>query len=155
MTDNSAHHGTFTLKRQFDSPPSRVFRAWSDKHELAQWAAPSDGWTFNNVKFEFRVGGGEISQFGPQGEPPFVVHNRFEDIVPDQRIVSAFSISKSGKCISSTVLSVEFRPSETGTLLILQESGVFLDGMETPEMRRAGTEHQLEQLEKHLHKLAA
>ncbi len=150
MTNHTVVRGGFTIERHYNVPPTRLFKAWSDKDELAKWAAPANNWHFSSECFEFKVGGREVSQFGPQGEEPYRVNSRFDDIIPNERIVTAFSIAKGSQRISSTVLSVEFRPDGKGTMLVLNEQGVFLDGQETPEMRKSGTDYQLDSLDTYL-----
>ncbi|MCB9994221.1 MAG: SRPBCC domain-containing protein [Hyphomicrobiaceae bacterium] len=155
MTSCNVIQGAFTIERRFPVPCSRLFKAWSDKAELARWAAPAPGWIFETDRYEFRVGGVEISRFGPPGEEPYRVNSRFDDIVPDVRIVTAFAISQGNHRISSTVLCVEFEAEPNGTRLVLNETGMFFDGRETPEMRRNGTEQQLDQLAAYLGRAAA
>lgn len=150
MSTRAVVQGSFTLKRTYPVPPARLFRAWSDQRELSQWAAPADGWTHATETFDFSIGGVEVSRFGPANEEPYVVNSRFDDIVPNERIVTAFSISKGEARISSTVMCVEFLPVAGGTELVLTESGLFLDGQETPAMRETGTRFQLDQLATYL-----
>ncbi|MCB1517255.1 MAG: SRPBCC domain-containing protein [Hyphomicrobiaceae bacterium] len=155
MTHSSVIQGAFTLERHFPVPRSRLFQAWSDKDELSIWAAPAPGWTYETDRYEFRVGGVEISRFGPPGEEPFQVNSRFDDIMQDQRIVTAFSVARGVQRISSTVLCVEFHADRDGARLVLNETGMFFEGRETPDMRRNGTLQQIEQLGAYLSRAAA
>ena len=45
-----------------------------------------------------------------------------------------------------SVTTVEFRPAEGGTRLVLTEQGTFLDGREEPPWREQGTAAQLDAL---------
>ena len=146
MNDLNLSYGTFTVERRLQAPPTRVFRAWSRPEELQVWAAPAEGWTFDIAEFDFRLGGGALFRFGPPGEPPFVDLTRYDDIVTDRRIVTAYAISRGDVRISSSVSSLEFLADASGTLLRITETGVFLDGLETAKIREGGVRQQLEQL---------
>ena len=50
------------------------------------------------------------------------------------------------KCISASLVTVEFLPSETGTDLIFTHQGAFFEGADGPEMREEGWRKLLEQL---------
>ena len=143
----SITHGSFTLERRYDVPATRVFEAWSDPDQVRQWAAPGEGWTFDYLEFDFRVGGGEVSEFGPVGAVPYRVTSRYDDIVPGERIVSAFGIAQGETRISSSVMSIELVDDGDSTLLRLTEHGAFFDGLETAEIRKGGTLQQLAQLQ--------
>lgn len=150
MTGFKISHGTFTVEHQFAASPARVFRAWSLPEELKAWAAPADDWTFDIDSFDFRLGGGAVCRFGPQGEAQYRDVSRYDDIVQDQRIVTAYSISKGDVRISSSVSSLEFKPHAGGTLLRITEMGAFLDGLETATTREGGVRQQIVQLDRFL-----
>ena len=54
------------------------------------------------------------------------------------------------KRISVSVATIEFKPTGTGTRLVLTEQGVFLDGYDTAASREHGTRELLEALDKSL-----
>jgi hypothetical protein len=43
-----------------------------------------------------------------------------------------------GKCISASLATVEFLPSEDGTDVIFTHQGAFFEGSDGPQMREAG-----------------
>jgi hypothetical protein len=53
------------------------------------------------------------------------------------------------KCISASLVTVEFLTSETGTDLILTHQGAFFEGADGPEMRQAGWRKLLDRLTEH------
>jgi uncharacterized protein YndB with AHSA1/START domain len=73
---------------------------------------------------------------------------RYYDIVPDNRIVYAYDMTMNGARLSVSIATVEFRPDGKGTKLVLTEDGAFLDGLDTVEQRKAGTEFLVEALGK-------
>lgn len=151
----SVAHGSFTVERHYAAAPPQVFRAWSDPEQITAWAAPSPGWSFAIRSFDFRVGGGDLQEFGPPGEVPFTIVSRFDDIIPDQRIIAAYAVARGETRISSSVTCIEFLPDGGGTLLRITEHGAFLDGHDTALGRRGGVEMQVGQLAVHLEGLRA
>ncbi len=123
-----------------------MFEAWSKPGQIRRWAAPAQGWQFDIADFDFRVGGGASFAFGPTGEVPYVDTTRYDDIVPDRRIVTAYAIAKGAMRISLSVSCLECVAQAGGTLLRVTETGVFLDGSETVATRKGGVAHQLSQL---------
>jgi len=144
---HSLTHGSFTLERRYEASPARVFAAWSDPDQIRQWAAPAPDWTFAHLAFDFRVGGAEISEFGPVGDVPYRVTARYDDIVPDTRIVSAYGIAQGDTRISSSIMCVELFAEGSSTVLRLTEHGAFFDGHDTAEVRKGGVLQQLAQLQ--------
>jgi uncharacterized protein YndB with AHSA1/START domain len=57
--------------------------------------------------FEFREGGLETSATGPIGEEPYYYTARYHDIVPSQRIIFSYEMSRSGRRISVSIQSIE------------------------------------------------
>lgn len=51
-----------------------------------------------------------------------------------------------GERISVSLATIEFKPEGSGTRLIVSEYGAFLDGLDTVEARRTGTEWLIGQL---------
>lgn len=133
MTKRSTTHSTFALEREYDTPPARVFAAWSDPAAKAQWFGASD------FELDFRVGGQEVNRGGPDGGPVFTYEALYQDIVQGERIVYTYDMLMDDTRISVSVVTVEFAPAGDGTLLTYTEQGAFLDGHDTPEQRQSGT----------------
>jgi uncharacterized protein YndB with AHSA1/START domain len=64
---------------------------------------------------------------------------RYQDIVPDQRIVYTYDMHRDETRISVSLATVVFTPEGDGTLLVYTEQGAFLDGEDKPEYRQQGT----------------
>jgi uncharacterized protein YndB with AHSA1/START domain len=122
-------HDTFALERSFAAPPARVFAAWATPDGKAAWfGAPADQWKALRRDFDFRVGGSEVVE----GKWVSGTVTRFDafylDIVPDRRIVYAYSMHQDDRHISISLATVELFPNGTGTRLVVTEQGAFLDG---------------------------
>ena len=152
MTGLSISHGTFTVERRFAAPPDRLFRAWSVAEEKKLWAAPADGWRFDIDHFDFRLGGGAVIRFGPPGAMPYQDVTRYDDIVADRRIVTAYAITQGAVRISSSVSCLEFTPDAGGTHLRITELGAYLDGHDSVEGRKGGVTQQMQQLGRFIEK---
>jgi uncharacterized protein YndB with AHSA1/START domain len=138
VSQRSVQHDTIVVDRTYDASPARVFAAWSDPAARARWDVPGDDWKLAEFESEFRVGGRERSRFGPPGGPLFTSDGRYEDIVPNSRIVMAGTMARGETRISTSVLTVELLPVGRRTRLILTEQAAFLDGEDKPASREQG-----------------
>ena len=150
MAKRTVKHATIILERSFKQSPARVFAAWSDPEARRVWEVPQPDWEAGEESDDFRVGGCEVSRFGPKGDPRFRAETHYLDIVPELRIVMAGTISESERPISCSLASVEFLADGDGTRLVYAEQGAFLDGRDTPLARHQGWEHNLDQLADYL-----
>jgi uncharacterized protein YndB with AHSA1/START domain len=141
MTDRSVAHGSFTIERDYDVPPARVFKAWADPAIKAKWFGAGAAQIF-----EFKEGGREFAGSAAGETPNFTFDVRYYDIVPDNRIVYAYDMTMDGARMSVSVATVEFRERGKGTKMVVTEYGAFLDGHDTVEQRRKGTEMMIEGL---------
>jgi uncharacterized protein YndB with AHSA1/START domain len=140
----SVLHHTFTHERRYPAPVGKVFAAWRDPQLKKQWFAADSEHTL-----DFQVGGTELVRAaGPEGKA-LALRSRYLDIVPEQRIVYTSTLSADDRLATVSTTSVEFAADDGGTLLILTESDVFLDGQEEPGWREQGTGDWLDKLGTH------
>jgi uncharacterized protein YndB with AHSA1/START domain len=146
MTDRSVTHTTFVVERTYPAKPARVFTAWADPAIKARWfGAPDEGGAPPEI-FDFQVGGREFNSGAAPNGQHYRYDARFYDIVPDERIVYAYEMYVDDARISVSVATVALQPDGAGTRLTLTEQGAFLDGLDTAELREAGTKDLLDQL---------
>ncbi len=112
----------------------------------AQWEAIGEGFETSYQESDFRVGGRDVSRFHFDDGSQFVAEARYEDIVPEARIVYAYSMAHNGTRISVSLTTVEMKPVAKGTRLILTEQMTVLDDGDKPEYRQRGISSQLDQL---------
>jgi uncharacterized protein YndB with AHSA1/START domain len=141
--DRSVTHASFTLERAYPAPPARVFAAWADPAVKSRWFA---GGTGDGHQLDFRVGGREVNSGGPDGGPVMTFETFYREIVPQERIVYTSTMSADADVITISLTTVEFKPADGGTKLVLTEQGAFLDGREEPAWRENGTADQLKAL---------
>src|SRR5690606_16502804 len=97
---------------------------------------------------DFRIGGFERSRFRFQGGPLITNDTVYQDIVPERRIIIAYSMTIGGNPISASLATMQFEPDGKRTRLILTEQDAFLDGHDDVGQREAGTRELLEALAK-------
>lgn len=157
-TQQSVVHSTFVIERSFPKPQERVFAAFADPAIKRRWWAESHRHEVEEFTQDFRVGGIERLRyrFG-EGSPlpagtTITNEELYQDIVPNQLIVTASKMTLGDKCISVALATIEFLPTGTGTDLICTYQGAFFENSGGPEMREAGWRGLLEKLGKELAK---
>jgi uncharacterized protein YndB with AHSA1/START domain len=149
---SSVVHSTFSIERTYPVPPSRVFSAFANPAAKCRWFAEGEGWEIEEFTSDFRVGGREFSRFRFEGGAPIRNETVYQDIVPDRRIVFAYSMEVGAKRISVSLATVEIALSGGGTHLVYTEQGAFFDGADKPEGREAGCRELFEKLGEELRK---
>jgi len=155
MEQPKAVHSTFVVERSFPKPPATVFAAFSDPVKMRRWYGEGDGHSVEEFSSDFRVGGAQTLRYRlKEGTPVagMTIDNvgRFQEIQPNQRIVTASTMDLSGKRILASQVTVELLPNGDGTDLILTHQGAFFESGLTPEMLEAGWRALLEKLAQEL-----
>ena len=146
MSERSVTHATFTIERTYEASPTRVFQAFADPAIKKRWFAGPEGWEEEQSEMDFRVGGRETSRGGPRGGPVHTFESRYQDIVPNERIIFAYDMHVDDKRISVSLATVELEPKGAGTRLVFTEQGAFLDGYDDAGSREHGTGELLDAL---------
>ncbi len=137
MTKRSTEHALFDIERFYDATPARVFQAWADPKAKAKWFGPTDNPELHNL--DFQVGGREhFSEKLPDGRV-FGYDSRYQEIVPDERIVFDYTVDFDQTRISASLVTVEISTAGDRTRLLYTEQAVYLDGLDTPAQREEGT----------------
>ncbi|MCC5980300.1 MAG: SRPBCC domain-containing protein [Oceanicaulis sp.] len=101
-------HGTVRFERIYDARLEQVFADWKDPRATTPW--PYE-------QADFRVGGRDICHCGHDGDLRFRVEVVYLDIVENERIVFAETVSEAGRQLCATLVSVAFRPNGAQTRL--------------------------------------
>jgi len=148
VSERSVTHATFVVERTYEASPAQVFAAWATPAAKARWFGPDEA--TGEYELDFQVGGREVNRgSGPDGDV-YTYDARYQDIVPDERIVYTYDMHRGETRISVSLATVEFKPAGAGTRLIFTEQGVFLDGADDPAERERGTRGLLDSLDAEL-----
>lgn len=155
MEKRSVTHATFVIERNYPTTPERVFAAFADPVRKRRWFGGGESSELEVFELDFRVGGNErTSRRFKEGTPfPGVTHtsqSNYQDIVPNRRIVFAYTMTLGDRRISASLATVELFPSEKGADFIFTEQAAFFEGSDGPQMREEGWRKILEGLAKEL-----
>jgi uncharacterized protein YndB with AHSA1/START domain len=82
----------FVIRREFDAPLDRVWRAWTEAERLAKWWGPKD-FDIVTLKLDLRPGGAcHYLLRSPDGQDMWG-RLSFSEIVPEQRLVFIVAFS--------------------------------------------------------------
>jgi uncharacterized protein YndB with AHSA1/START domain len=154
MNQSSVTHCTFVIERHLAAPPERVFQTFSDPSEKRRWYAEGERGTVEEYALDFRVGGSEHTKTiiggGPLQGTPLINDSLYQDIVPNKRIVFAYTMTLGDRRISASQATFEFLPNGKGTVLAFTEQSAFFEGADGPAMREQGWKTLMGQLGKFL-----
>ncbi|HEV2463104.1 MAG TPA: SRPBCC family protein [Acidobacteriaceae bacterium] len=144
-------HSTFVIEHHYPYPPERLFAAFSDPARKRRWYAEGDTHDVEQFEMDFRIGGAENALYRMRPGTPFpgvALRNEgvIQDIIPNQRVVTATTMSLGDHRISSSLITVEFLPNTQGTDLVFTHQGAFYEGSGGPKMREDGWRRILDRL---------
>jgi uncharacterized protein YndB with AHSA1/START domain len=157
LTRSTVVHSTFTIERTYPAAPSRVFAAFASPEIKRRWFTEGDDWKVDQYTLDFRVGGRETAHFrftgsGAQHGAPIGNDTVYLNIVPDQRIVFAYTMTVREQHISASLATVEIAPASDGSRLVFTEQAAFFDGADQVQSRESGWGELLERLDRELRK---
>src|SRR5205823_491085 len=102
-------------------------------------------------EMDFRVGGTERARYRFKENTPFpgtalATDTSYQDIVPNHRIVIAYTNTLGDKRISASLATFELLPTGQETDLIFTEQGAYFEGADGPQMREGGWRKLLDKL---------
>jgi len=155
MTKPVVIHATAVIEKSYPKPVERVFAAFSDAAQKRRWYAERSGNAIETFEMEFRPGGNETLAYRLGVNSPFpgaLITNAetFQDIVPNQRIVTASAMSFEGRRFSVSLVTFEFLPTAQGCDLICTHQDAFFEGADGPDRREKGWQDILARLDKEL-----
>jgi uncharacterized protein YndB with AHSA1/START domain len=146
----SVVHASFTLTRAYGAPAARVFQAFADEDAKSKWFFGPPGWNLIKRVFDFREGGREHLSGRFEDGTVTSFDCTYHDIIENERIIYSYVMEISGRRISVSQASLQFRPDGKDTKLVMTEYGDFLDGYDDAGSRERGTSDLLDKLGKSL-----
>ena len=126
------------LKRVFNAPRERVWKAWTDPRQLAQWWGPA-GFTNPVCEADVRPGGAiRIDMRGPDGAVYPMTGVYREVVAPERLVFTASALDEKGRPLFEVLNTVTFAKQGGKTLLTVRAQVVnktagadpYLEGME-------------------------
>lgn len=138
MKERSVTHSTFVIERNYPVAAAKVFAAFADPTKKRRWFVDDEESEVEDFGMDFHVGGLEKKRF--RTKHGFVCTNftTYLDIVPDRRIVFAYTMSVGEARISSSHSTVELLAEGANTRLVFTEQAAFFEGADGPQMREGG-----------------
>lgn len=146
MSELLVEQAGFTIERRLAAAPVAVFAAWAEPALKRRWFGDADGWQDVEHRLDFRVGGSEYATGRQPGGPLHVNETVFLNIVPQRRIVFAYTMRLDDKPLSASLATVTLQPEGGGTRLVYTEQAAFFEGRDGVESRRSGWDWLLDQL---------
>src|ERR1700750_555057 len=97
MSNQDLKHETLVFARTCAAPVERVFAAFADPVERANWGTPSETAAFFYDKVDFREGGTDVFRCGDKSNPQYRGVTTYYDIVSNERIVSSETVETQGR----------------------------------------------------------
>ena len=134
MADPKVIHSTFVLERKFSKPAPTVFAALSEPEKVRQWFTDEKNSETLEFSLRFAVGGSRrlVYRLGPTTPVAGMVivnDGYFQDIVPNERIVTATTMTSGDKRLEASLTTFELLPSSEGTDLVCTVQGAFFEGL--------------------------
>jgi uncharacterized protein YndB with AHSA1/START domain len=148
MTTSAATH-ELEIRREFDAPPARLYEAFTDADQLAQWFGPV-GFSVprESVDIDARVGGHQRFVMVSDEDPDFTapVNATFTEVIPDELLAGTQEFAGVAGLQEPTVMTMrtEFHAVDGGTRLVVRQAP---HTREMIDMARAGWESSFTKLD--------
>ncbi len=111
---------TLIVRRRFEAPRERVFRAFTDPTDMAAWLGPQ-GFTCPHCQLDVRVGGAWRACMRSEAGQDNWVSGVYREIRPPERLVFTWAWDQAdGSRGHETVVTLEFKADGGGTELVLR-----------------------------------
>ncbi len=140
MAEPKVVHSTFVVERSFPKPVETVFAALSKPQKVSQWFAEGPGHDLVEFTMDFTEGGRQLLVYRMKAGTPIagtVITNeaRFQEIVPNGRILMATTMKLGDKRILASQITFELVASTAGTDLVCTHQGAYFEGAH-PQMAK-------------------
>lgn len=125
-----------TITREFDAPPEKVFRAWTEPELVKQWLGPRSI-DMNIGTWECETGGSYRYSAVRNGETVATFYGSFHEVRPGERLVQTFGFEEMPDAVALEIMT--FEALEGGRCRIVGQSivesmeaqaGMMASGME-------------------------
>lgn len=120
MSETETTESSLTLRRTFDASPERLWRAFTDPEELAEWYAPGDMTAEIHAWEATPDGELDISMVDEAGSHD--AEGTFTEVIENEKLVHTWQWTHVDEPVE-THITVEFVPVEDGTEVVLTHEG--------------------------------
>ncbi len=143
----SVVHATFDLKRTYDAPVGRVWKALTDEGAKQTWFGGTPGqWELLERHMDVRPGGRERLKGRWGGGVVSSFDAVYYDVIENERLVYAYEMHLGERKISVSLATMQLKAEGAKTTLSVTEQGAFLDGYDDAGSREHGTSLLLDRL---------
>ena len=135
---------TLNLERHLPAPPERVFGAFLDADDLAQWWGPQ-GFSVPSVELDGREGTRYRIAMQPPDGDRFHLSGEIREVDPPRRLVYTFAWEEPDPDDRETVVTLTFEPDGEGTMLLLRQGSFATEARHA--LHEAGWTETLDRLE--------
>lgn len=146
MAGQSMKHATLVFERICSASVERVFAAFANPAERANWGTPSETAAFVYDKVDFREGGVDVFRCGDKKNPQYRGVTRYYDIVPNERIISSEIVETQGRKLLVTMSTTTFESEGAGTKVTVTAQLTSLAGDEMLKSAKFGHNASLDNL---------
>jgi len=107
---------TLRLRRTFQAPREKVFRAWTDPDQMKHWCAPSADYE-TAAEVDLRVGGKYRIQMMHKNGASHTAFGEYQEVIEPEKLVYTWSWEDGS--VSGSLVTVEFRDLGSATELLL------------------------------------
>jgi uncharacterized protein YndB with AHSA1/START domain len=112
--ETSIRDRTLIFVRRLPAAREKVFKAWTDQKQLAQWIGPAD-MTISSVEVDAREGGGyRITMRSKEGKE-FTAAGQYCEVKPAERIVMTWAWEEPQGHGPVTCITIELKPAGKST----------------------------------------
>lgn len=117
--ENEEH--TLLIDRSFDSPRTKVFKAWTSAEALSKWFAPSDKMTTEVLELNIQVGGRYTFKMINENNEEYIVGGEYISIIPNEQLIFTWKW-QSHEDSAEMLITLEFIDEGNSTVMkLLQE----------------------------------
>jgi len=108
-TPQSQPENSIQLTRTFAAPRDRVFRAWTDAREFAQWFHPSSDYKTVITRLDLRVGGKYSLEMHHKDGNIHKLTGTYEEINPPEKLVFTWCWQQEEVAPGESLVTVTFK----------------------------------------------
>jgi uncharacterized protein YndB with AHSA1/START domain len=137
-----------SITRVLDAPRSLVWKAWTDTAHVSRWWGPH-GCTVSLDEADRRPGGRFRREMRMPDGGLVVVTGTFEDVIPEQRLVTIGTLERPGSPPITSRMTVTFEDRDGKTELTIVQTGAAINA-DYIKNANVGWGQSFEKLEAHL-----